>query len=79
MWHADNEKQKRQITEGIVQSNQEIIRTLGEKETDKYLGILEVETIKLVTMKKKKKRRVSQTNEKTSRTQRLQQESHQRD
>ena len=42
MCHASNESGKRQMTEGIEQSNHEKIRTLGEKETYKYLGILEV-------------------------------------
>ena len=32
--------EKRQITEGIEQQNQEKIKTLGEKETYKHLGIL---------------------------------------
>ena len=41
------------ITEGIELSNQERIRTLGEKETYKYLGILEADTIKQVDMKDK--------------------------
>ena len=50
---------KRQITEGIEQPNQEKIRTLREKETNKYLGILEVDTIKQVEMKEKNNKRVS--------------------
>ena len=33
-------------TEGMEQPNQENIRTLGEKETYKYLRILENDTIK---------------------------------
>ena len=37
---------KRQITEGIEMPNRESIRTPGEKETNKYLGILEAGTIK---------------------------------
>ena len=44
---------KRQIMEGIEQPNQEKIRTLGEKETYKYLGILEADTIKQVEIKEK--------------------------
>ena len=36
----------RQMTEGTEQPNQEKIRTLGEKEIYKYLGILEAGTIK---------------------------------
>ena len=45
---------KIQITEGIELSDQERIRTLEEKETCKYLGILEADTIKQVEMKEKK-------------------------
>ena len=37
---------KRKITEGMDLPNEERIRTFGEKENDKYLGILEVDTIK---------------------------------
>ena len=37
---------KRQITQGIEQPNQEKISTLREKETYKYTGILEADTIK---------------------------------
>ena len=45
--------EKRRMTEGIELWNQEKIRTLGEKETYKYLGILEAETIKHAEMKEK--------------------------
>ena len=44
---------KRHMTEGVELPNQVIIRTLGEKETYKYLGILEAGTIKQVEMKEK--------------------------
>ena len=44
---------KRHMTEGMGQPNQEKIRTLGENETYKYLGILEADTIKQVEMKDK--------------------------
>ena len=44
---------KRQITEGIEQSNEEKIRTHGEKETYKYLEIFQVDTIRQVEMKEK--------------------------
>ena len=51
---------KRQMTEGIEQLNQEKIRTLGEMETYKYLGIFEVDTIehaeKIEKLKKKRSR-----------------------
>ena len=42
---------KRHVTEGIEISNQVVIRTLGEKETYKYWGILDVDTIKQQEMK----------------------------
>ena len=42
---------KRNMTEGIKQTNQEKIKTLREKETYKYSGILEADTIKQVEMK----------------------------
>ena len=44
---------KRHITERVELPNQVIIRTLGEKETYKYLWILEADTIKQQEMKKK--------------------------
>ena len=37
---------KRHITEGAELPNQVVIRTLGEKENYKYLGLLEANTIK---------------------------------
>ena len=37
---------KSYLTDGMEQPNQEKIRTLGKKETYKYLGILEADTIK---------------------------------
>ena len=43
---------KRHLTNGMELSNQDKIRTLEEKETYKYLGILEADTIKQVQMKK---------------------------
>ena len=42
---------KRHMTEGIELPNQEKIRTLGERETYKYLGVLETDTIKHAEMK----------------------------
>ena len=47
---------KRHITKGMELLNQEKIRTLGEKETFRYLGILEDDTIKHVDMKEKRKK-----------------------
>ena len=42
---------KRHMTDGMELPNHDIIRTLEEKETYKYLGILEADTIKQVQMK----------------------------
>ena len=47
---------KRQMMGGIDLLNQEKIRTLGEKEAYKYLGILEADTIKQPEMKEKIKK-----------------------
>ena len=47
---------KRHLTDGMELPNQDKIRTLGEKETYKYLGILEADTIKQVEMKEKTKK-----------------------
>ena len=44
---------KRQVTDGIKIPNRDKIRTLGENETYKYLGILEADTIKQVEIKDK--------------------------
>ena len=44
---------KRHLTDRMELPNQDNIRTFGVKETYKYLGILEAETIKQVEMKKK--------------------------
>ena len=41
------------LTEGVKLPNQVVIRTLGEKETYKYLGILEADTINQEDMKEK--------------------------
>ena len=53
MRHANNEKQQTTPDGRIEQPNQDKIRTLREKETYKYLGILEADTIKQVEMKEK--------------------------
>ena len=63
---------RRETTERGKLSNQEGIRTLGEKENYKYLGILKADTIKLAKMEEKKKKRVPQENKKASRNQALQ-------
>ena len=44
---------KRHLTDGMELPSQDKIRTLGEKEIHKYLGILEVDNIKQVEMKGK--------------------------
>ena len=46
---------KRYLTGGMELPNQDKIRKLGEKETYKYLSVLEADTIKQVEMKKIKK------------------------
>ena len=45
---------KRQVTEGMEQSNHERIKTLGEKNDYEYVGILKADTIKQVEVKDKK-------------------------
>ena len=47
---------KRHLTDGMESPNQDKIRTLGENEIYKYLGILEADTIKQVEMKYKIKK-----------------------
>ena len=47
---------KQHLTVGMKLPNQDKIKTLGEKETYKYLVTLEVETIKQVEMKEKIKK-----------------------
>ncbi len=44
---------KRYLSDGMELPSQDKIRTLGEKETNKYLGILEADTIKQVEMKER--------------------------
>ena len=53
MCYANKRSEKRQMTEGKEQPNQEKIRTLGEKETYKYLEIFEKDNIKQAEMKEK--------------------------
>ena len=52
---------KRYLTGGMELPNQEKIRTLGEKETYQYLGILEAVTIKQLMKEKIKKEYLSRT------------------
>ena len=47
---------KQYRTEGMELPNQDKIRTLGENDTNKYLGILEADIIKQVQMKYKIKK-----------------------
>ena len=47
---------KRHLIDGMELPNQDKIRTLGEKETYKYLGILKADTIKEAEMKEKRKK-----------------------
>ena len=51
---------KRRMTEGVELPNQVKIRTYGEKETLKYLWILEADSIKQVEMKEKIKKSISE-------------------
>ena len=53
---------KRHLIDGMQLLNQNKIRTLGEKETYKYFGILEADTNKQVDMKEKNKERISPEN-----------------
>ena len=48
--------EKQHLTDGMELSNQEKIKTLGKKETYKYLAILEADTIKQVEVKEKIKK-----------------------
>ena len=50
---------KRHMTEGIELPNKEKIKTLGSKETYKYMGIMEADIIKQVEMREKLKKSVS--------------------
>ena len=49
-------KRKQHMTEGVELPNQEKARMLGEKETYKYSGILEANTIKQGEMKERIKK-----------------------
>ena len=58
---------KRDFTDRIKLQNQDKIRTLGKKETYKYLGILEADTIKQEKMKEKLRKNISEEPESYSR------------
>ena len=60
-------RDKRHMMDRIEVPNQIVIRTLEEKETCKYLGILETVTIKQVEMKEKILKNVSEEPENYSR------------
>ena len=64
------------MTEGIELPNQQKIRTHREKETYKYLGILEADTIKHAEMKENIFK-IPQENDKATQNQTISQESHQ--
>ena len=49
-------RSKRHLTEGMELLNQDKIKSRGEKEQYKYLGILEADTIKQVEMEEKIKK-----------------------
>ena len=55
---------KRHMMDGVELQNQVVIRTLREKESYKYLGILEAETIKQQEMKEKSKKEYIRRNKK---------------
>ena len=67
MNHASNEKQQTHLTEGMKLPNQDMIRTLGEKEIYKYLVILLADSIKQVEMEDNIKKDISEELESYSR------------
>ena len=67
---------KRHMTDGMELPNHDRIRTLEEKETYKYLGILEADTIKQVQLKDTIRKRISQEISKTTQEKTLQQKPH---
>ena len=69
---------KRHMTDGIELPNHDKIRTLGENETYKYLGIFKADTNKISANERQDPKRISQENEKTTREKTLRQKPHQR-
>ena len=59
---------KRHLTDGMELPIQDKIRTLGEKETYKYVSVLEADTIKQVEMKEKIKKEYLKRNRKVLET-----------
>ena len=53
---------KRHMTDGMELPNHDIIGRLGENETNKYLGILEADTIKQNGNERQDSKRISQEN-----------------
>ena len=68
---------KRHMTDGIELPNKDRIRTLEEKETYKYLGILEADH-QTSANERPDPKRISQENAKTTRDKTLKQKPHQR-
>ena len=60
-------KNSKHLIDGMEQPNQDKIRTLREKETYKYLDILEADTIKQEEMKEKLRKNISGELESNSR------------
>ena len=60
---------KQQMAEGIELPNQGKIKMLREKETYKYLWILEVDNIKEEEMREQNEKGILQENEKTTQNQ----------
>ena len=69
---------KRHMTDGIELSNQDKAWTLGEKDTYKYLGILEVDTFKQVETKEKIKKVYLGENKKATRDKTIKSKPYQR-
>ena len=54
MCHTEKEKREKLIAEGIEQTNQEILRTVGEREEkNEYVGIMEADRINQEKMNEK--------------------------
>ena len=69
---------KRYLTDRMELPNQDKIRTLGEKETYKYLGILEADIIKQVEMKEKIQKEYLRSTRKLLKTKTILQKPYQR-
>ena len=69
---------KRHLTDGMELPNQDKIRTLGEKETYKYLSILKADTIKQVEIKEKNQKEYLRGTKKATRDKTIWQKLYQR-